>query len=210
MRVDRDKLIRRLRPEKREHAKTTALDWIKSPWVILLWPILSFVLLDAATVVNNAKTLNSEWENIKPSIYETESWSGVWVTTPEGYVDGEDMGIDWDAPNEPHLEIIAEEDGFGGTISTHGICKMVGWDFLQLEGKLPIVGNSTTAIVWDIIQGHRQEFARLKLTRTGISMEVELLEGSPAMFPTKAKVWIAPDEVPLQINPSERPYCAEK
>lgn len=199
MRVNKEELLKRLRarPVVKEETKTV-LGFLAKPWFILAWPVISFLLLDSLSFVNNIKGLQAEWQTSKPKIYESNDWTGIWQAIPEGYVDSEDLGIDWEAPEDPILEIVAEGADFGGSIHTKGLCRFPFWGTAQLRGSLPLFGNTTEAVVWEIVGGKKVELAVLKLTRTGVAMEVALVKGSASQFYPNSKLWLAPGLTPYE------------
>lgn len=60
------------------------------------------------------------------------------------------------------------------------------FNYILLEGT--VFGDSANVTAWDLIGGHRVEFARLKLKRNGYLMEVIPTSGNTEWFPANARI----------------------
>src|SRR3546814_17322974 len=64
------------------------------------------------------------------------------------------------------ITIWASQGEIDGTIATKEICKAIPvFNYVLLRGE--VFGNTATVTAWDIVLGHKTEFAKLKLVRDG-------------------------------------------
>lgn len=181
--------------------------FMQNPWVIFIWPVASFILLQGSSAITNIRSIGNEWENFLSWVYEDANWTGVWLPAPEGYVNGEEIGIDMNGGVEPRIELVAERGMLSGIISTLNICNAFPfWNNLQVSGEVMFPGNKARIEVYDYIGGEPQKFAIIRLTKDGVAMDYEPEEGALFLFPSKKKIWLDPSAIPLGTNPGE-PFC---
>ncbi|MFD0928515.1 hypothetical protein ACFQ1T_01860 [Methylophilus glucosoxydans] len=87
------------------------------------------------------------------------------------------------------MEIViwATEGRIDGTIATKRLCKELPLlNYILLEGS--VSGNSAEVVAWDLIGGHRVEFARLTLERDGQLMAVTPIAGNKGLFPIRSRI----------------------
>lgn len=173
---------------------------MRSPWFIVFWPIVSFLLLQSASAIQNLRSIGAEWNSFESWLYEDKHWTGTWLPNPEGYVDGEEMGVDYGSGIEPRLMLNAERGELGGTISTVGICKVFEAfpliDFLNVSGNASMTGDTAVLDVWDYVGGRRRVYRKIELKRDGIRMDYKLLVGGENLLPKNARIWLDPASMP--------------
>ena len=164
--------------------------WYKRYWVIVsgICAILAAVLLNGPEALRNSRILPSEVSRtisqFRSWVKEDSEWTGKWTTHPEGFADLEDMQL-----SDVELEIViwATEGKIDGTIATRRLCKELPMlNYILLEGT--VFGDSANVTAWDLIGGHRLEFARLKLERNSYLMEVTPASGNTEWFPASARI----------------------
>jgi hypothetical protein len=160
-----------------------------------VWTFIAFIgaaigglLLDGPTMLSNAEQLPSSFGRVKDSFlgwyFEDEKWTGRWSTNPETYVDQEDMDL---STADLRLEIVSKNGEIDGTIATKKICAAIPvFDYVLITGS--ISGNKAEILVFDVIGGRKQEFAKLSLQRAGVIMTVTPKEGAVDWFPAKARI----------------------
>lgn len=167
----------------------------KVPWYMRLWVIASSIcaivgaiLINGPEALRNSRILPSEVSKtisqFRSWVKEDSDWTGKWTAHPEGYADLADMQL-----SDVDMEIViwATEGRIDGTIATKRLCKELPmFNYILLEGS--VFGNSVKATAWDLVGGHRVEFARLTLERDGYLMTVTPTAGRKEWFPTSARI----------------------
>lgn len=164
--------------------------WYKRYWVIVsgICAVLAAVLLNGPEALRNSRVLPSELSKtisqFRSWVKEDSEWTGKWTAHPEGFADLEDLQL-----SDVELEIViwATEGQIDGTIATRRLCKELPmFNYILLEGA--VFGDSANVTAWDLVGGHRVEFARLKLKRSGHLMEVTPTSGNTGWFPANARI----------------------
>lgn len=162
--------------------------------------------LNINSVLTNVRAFPSEVRKTTNQFsswyYDDAGWTGYWTSSPVGYVDQADMNLSQE-PVGVYLKV--ENGSIDGMISNQKICDSIPFfDFVLLKGQIDTFGSSATVTAWDTIEGHDQNFAKLKLKIDNGIMTVEPVQGVTRLFPAAR---IAPD--PSNTNwPSE--YCEGK
>lgn len=150
--------------------------------------------MNSSTILTNLRSLPGDVGKTSDQFsrwyHDDVAWTGRWTNSPEGYVDMEDMGL----TAEPIvIDIEAKNGVIDGTIATKQICANVPMvNFLLLRGSVDISGANVVA--WDIIGGHKRDFAELKLTRDGDEMTVVPTGGAMELFPMQSKMAFDPNK----------------
>ena len=195
----------------KSNVEHTTAPWYKRFWVIAsgIFAILGAILINGPEALRNSRILPLEASKtisqFRSWVKEDSDWTGRWTAHPEGFVDLADMQL-----SNVDLEIIiwATEGRIDGTIATKRLCKELPiFNYILLEGS--VFGNSAKVTAWDIVGGHRVEFARLTLERDGYLMTVTPTAGNKEWFPVSARIArdpSAPEE--KDKLDADHTYCA--
>src|SRR3546814_15367641 len=89
-------------------------------------------------------------------VKEDSEWTGHWSASPEGLADIADMQL---STVDMQITIWASQGEIDGTIATKEICKAIPvFNYVLLRGE--VFGNTATVTAWDIVLGHKTEFAK--------------------------------------------------
>jgi hypothetical protein len=193
---------------------SSTVPWYRSNWFIIagVASALAFVLVSGPDALRNSRILPSEVATtisaFRSWVKEDSEWTGKWTAQPEGYADIEDMQL-----SDVDLEIFiwATEGQIDGTIATKRLCKEIPlFNYVLLEGT--VTGDLAHVTAWDLIGGHRVEFAQLTLDRNGYMMTVTPNAGHTDWFPMKALIARDPSapEDREELNPDHTFCAAEK
>lgn len=168
---------------------------VKTPWYKRYWvfvygggAIIAALLLNGPQALRNSRILPAEVSKTISHFYswvkEDAEWTGRWNAHPEGFADLADMKL-----SNTDLEIIiwATEGQLDGTIAIRRLCKELPmFNYILLEGS--VFGDRAKVTAWDLIGGHRVEFAQLTLDRDGHLMTVKPTAGNKEWFPPSAQI----------------------
>ncbi len=167
--------------------------------------MVSAVLLNAPQMLQNARILPKEvgetTSQFRSWLKEDSEWTGHWTARPEAYADIADMQL---SDVDMQITIWSSQGGIDGTIATKKICKALPLlNYVLLRGE--VFGNTANVIAWDIVQGHKTDFAKLTLVRDGNIISVTPTNGMKDWFPTVARL--------ARSSPGEEPepdqsFCA--
>lgn len=191
-------MARRKRRQRKTQPEPT-IPWYKKVWFVISATavVVSTVIINGPSLLENARKLPSEYSEtsnqFKSWIYDDSGWTGNWSGHPEMYADIADMNL-----SDVDMKItLSSMGGFiDGTIATKEICKRVTiYNYVILTGEVDITGKSAVVIAWDIFQGQKVNFAKLRLNRDGEIMTVIPEEGMKDLFPQEARIaWDGPIE----------------
>ena len=200
----------RARPPQ-QVAPTIKVPWYKRVWVVVSATsvVVSAILLKGPTLLQNARTLPGEVRQTASDFQswakEDAAWTGHWSSFPEGIVDMADMRL---SNVDMQITIWASQGNIDGTIATKSICRSLPvLNYVLLRGE--VSGNTANVIAWDILQGHKTDFAELKLVRDGDVVTVTPASGRKDWFPATARLGRHPDESGVDPEP-DRTFCAEE
>jgi hypothetical protein len=183
------------RPKGEGDSKPSFFERLERRWFLIagIVVVVGWLLLNANTVLSNVRSWPTEarktGDQLSSWYYDDAAWNGYWTSSPQQYVDEPDMNLS-QTPVAVSLEV--HDGNIDGMISTKPICDFVPFfDFVMLRGHVDTIGSSATVVAWDTIEGHDQDFAKLKLKRDGVVMTVEPLEGTVKLFP-KARIALDP------------------
>ncbi|MDD9177063.1 hypothetical protein ERW49_18930 [Aliivibrio finisterrensis] len=164
--------------------------WYKKLWVVVVGisAVVSTLLIQGPTMLQNARVLPKEIKKTSDQFHswvkEDKEWTGHWSAFPEGTVDMADLNL---SDVDLQITLRSTNGNIDGTIATKKICQDIPvFDFILLTGE--VSGNIAKVVAWDIIGGHRKEFATLTLSREGYVMTVIPNTGFTSWFPTTAKI----------------------
>lgn len=187
---------------------TPQAPWYKRLWVIISATsvIVSAILLKGPTLLQNARIMPDEvqktFNQFMSWVKEDNAWTGHWSSFPEGIVDMEDMHL---SNTDLEITIWASQGDIDGTIVTKKICKDIPiLDYILLRGE--VIGNHASVMAWEILQGHKVNFAELTLERDGDILIVKPVSGQTDWFPPVARIGKHPLEVG-EIPESTRDFC---
>lgn len=192
-------------------ARAPAVPWYKRAWFLISTTtvVVSAILLKGPTLLQNARILPSEFRETMQQFTawakEDSEWSGRWSSFPEGYVDMADMDL---SDVDMQITIWANQGYIDGTIATKKVCQSIPFvNYVLLRGK--VSGNTAVVTAWDIIQGHKRDFAELKLVRDGVIMTVTPISGRKEWFPDIARIALHPGEQEEDHSPDHE-FCVEE
>lgn len=201
---------------RNKRSKVNTKNSPKIPWYKQLWfvisattVVVSAILLNGPTMLQNARILPKEVietkRQFKSWVKEDEDWTGNWSSFPEGIVDMEDMNL---SDVDMQITIWASEGYIDGTIATKKICKSIPvFNYILLRGE--VSGDTARVIAWDIIQGHKTDFAELTLHREGEVLTVTPVSGQVAWFPESARLGRTPRDSGTEPE-SDQSFCTEE
>lgn len=176
--------------QKEATEKPARIPWYRHVWIVLsfLGAALYGLVAHGPTLLANAEKLPSDFQHVSGQFlswyYEDREWEGLWSANPGGYVDMGDMKL---SDVDIKLRLAAEQGRIGGEIATKSICRAVPmFDYLLLEGK--VSGNTAKVTAFNFIGGERKNFFRFTMQRDGVVITISLKEGSPAWFPSAARI----------------------
>ncbi len=191
--------------------ETLRKPWYARTWVIVsgICTVIAAVLINGPQALRNSRILPAEASKtisqFRSWVKEDAEWTGRWTAHPEGYADLEDMQL-----SNVDLEIViwATEGRIDGTIATKRICKeFPTYNYIILEGS--VFGDSANVTAWDIIGGHRVEFAKLTLKRNRYLMTVTPTAGNKDWFPASARIARDPSATEDKDKlDADHTYCA--
>ena len=177
-------------PPERVNAEPKKSPWYKRFWVITsgICAILFAILINGPDALRNSRVLPYEvsktLSKFRSWIKEDSDWTGKWTAHPEGFADLADMQL---SDVDLEVAIWATEGYIDGTIATKRICKEFPMNnYILLEGS--VFGDSAKVTAWDLVGGHRVEFARLTLKRDGYLMTVTPTDGNKEWFPATSRI----------------------
>ena len=196
------------RSPDRSQSPLPTVAWYKRAWVLVSGTaiVVSAVLLNAPQMLRNARILPKEvgetTVQFRSWLKEDSEWTGNWSAHPEAYADIADMQLS-DADME--VTIWASQGKIDGTIATREICKAIPvLNYVLLRGE--VLGNTAHVTAWDIVQGHKKDFAELKLVRDGSIITVTPTNGMKDWFPSSARLARSSPEPESEPEPDQA-FC---
>lgn len=188
----RNRNINRERLDRPAERTPTKPAFWKRPWVWLAGTLTAVALLlsNLTSILSDARELPAEWEKTSSQFWkwhgDYDAWKGEWTTSPEGIVDSGDLQLSQSAFR---LRIDEARGGsIVGSIETPGICSKIHYfEKLMIEGTIESASRAE-AQIWDIIGGHRREFARIVLERDDNVMIVKPLTDPAGLIPASTRI----------------------
>ena len=170
---------------------------------------MSAILLKGPTLLQNARVLPNEVQKTTNQFQswakEDDEWTGHWSSFPEGYVDMADMQL---SDVDMQITIWASQGNIDGTIATKRICKSLPvLNYVLLRGE--VSGNTARVVAWDIVQGHKTDFAELTLIREDTAITVTPTSGRKEWFPATARLGKHPDETGEETH-IDSSFCSDE
>ena len=195
------------RPDRSQSAFPT-VPWYKRAWVLISGTavVVAAVLLNAPQMLQNARILPKEvgetTAQFRSWLNEDSEWTGNWSAHPEAYADLADMRL---SDVDMQITIWASQGEIDGTIATREICKSIPvLNYVLLRGE--VFGNTAHVIAWDIVQGHKQDFAELRLVRDDNVITVTPTNGMKDWFPSIARLARSSPEPKSEPEPDQS-FC---
>lgn len=195
----------------KESARVPVVPWYKRVWVVMSATTIavSALLLKGPTLLQNARILPAEIRQTTSQFQswakEDSAWTGHWSSFPEGIVNMADMRL---SDVDMQITIWASEGNIDGTIATKSICKSLPvFNYVLLRGE--VTGKTARVTAWDILEGHKTDFAELELVRDGDVITVTPTAGRKEWFPSIARLGQHPDESGTQPEPDQT-FCNEE
>ena len=192
-------------------APATKAPWYKRVWVVAsaTGVVVSAILLKGPTLLQNARILPAEVRQTASDFQswakEDAAWTGHWSSFPEGIADMADMHL---SDVDMQITIWASQGDIDGTIATKSICRSIPiLNYVLLRGE--VSGNTANVVAWDIVQGHKTDFAELKLVRDGDVVTVTPISGRKGWFPATARLGRHPGESGVEPEPDQT-FCSEE
>ena len=185
--------------------------WYKRVWVVVSATsvVVSAILLKGPTLLQSARVLPGEVRQTASQFQswakEDAEWTGHWSSFPEGIVDMADIHL---SNVDMQITIWASQGDIEGTIATKGICNSIPvFNYVLLRGE--VSGNTAYVTAWDIVQGHKTDFAELKLVRDGNVITVTPSSGRKDWFPAAARLGRHPAEPGTEPEPDQS-FCDQE
>ena len=105
-------------------------------------------------------------------VYSSKKWNGIFDTSPDGFVDMNDLNILSEVDAALELNVV-DGNHLSGRIWWEGSCD-IGSPYagLILEGDITIGGSSADVVVLEFIGGHRIDLFAGRLRNDGIRMQL--------------------------------------
>lgn len=172
---------------------------------------LAWFLLNGVTALQNAEQLPDAYTKTRDSIlsryYDDSSWTGVWSSNPEGYVDSEDVQL---SDVDVYLELHTGQGNVDGTIATHKLCTRLPFATNGILFKGKVSGNGVQGIAYDYIGGKEVQLASIKIHRDSNDSSILLVNvGNDALesLPLKARIRRDFNREPFNMKSTDSPYC---
>lgn len=124
--------------------------------------------------------------------YDDVEWSGLWSSFPEGTVDMEDMQL-----SDTDLKMVMQSKNgeIEGAITTKLICHDIPFnDYVLLRGHVSMFNKSAEIVAWDLVLGHKTDFALLNLKLSDdLVVTVTPVDGLKKWFPSSVRIGKHPD-----------------
>ena len=170
--------------------------WWKSIWlkVTAVLTAIALMLANATSILSNSRALPNEIKKTQDQFFSWygnyAAWKGYWTNYPEGLVDMAEMNL-----SKEEFRLHIEESAGGvitGSIESRGICENTPvFEQLLIEGEI-LSSHRAEVDVFEFVGGYRRNFARLELYRDDFTIEVSPLDDPARIFPTKARIALAP------------------
>ena len=198
-------------PTSQQVEPSASLPWYKRLWVVVfaVSGVVSAILLNGPNLLQNARILPTEIHQTVSQFLswfkDDADWTGHWSSFPEGIVDMADMHL---SDVDMQITVWAKGGGIDGTIATKSICKSIPvLNYVLLRGE--ISGTTANVIAWDIVQGHKTDFAQLRLDRDGDIITVTPVNGRKEWFPETARLGKHPLELGKEPEPDQT-FCDQE
>lgn len=185
--------------------------WYRQAWLVASAAgfVLSAILLNGPALLLNARILPEEARQTANQFLswakEDDEWTGHWSSLPEGILDMADMRL---SDVDMQITIWASQGHIDGTIATKGICRSLPFlNYVLLRGE--VFGDTANVVAWDIIQGHKRVFAKLRLVRDGNVVTITPVTGRNDWFPATARLGRHPADPDDDPEP-DHTFCAEE
>jgi hypothetical protein len=196
---------------KNNHQNLSKTPWYKQVWFVISATavVVSTILLNGPIMLQNARILPKEVietkKQFKSWIKEDKEWTGHWSSFPEGIVNMGDLNL---SDVDMQITIWSSEGYIDGTIATKKICKSIPvFNYILLRGE--VNGDTARVIAWDIIQGHKTDFAELTLQRDEEVLTVTPVSGQMTWFPESARLGRTPRKAGAEPEPDQS-FCTEE
>jgi len=198
-------------PTSQPAEPTAKLPWYKRVWVVVSATgiVVSTIFLKGPSLLQNARILPTEIRQTTSqflSWYKDDGdWTGHWSSFPEGIVNMEDMHL---SDVDMQITIWAKEGSIDGTIATKSICNSIPMlNYILLSGE--VSGTTANLNAWDIVQGHKIDFAQIRLVRDGDEITVTPVNGRKEWFPATARLGKHPLK-PGEIPEPDQTFCDQE
>lgn len=119
-------------------------------------------------IVDFEENFPKAYESINGIVYSTEAWTGTFDKYPEGLTDMASLGIVSNVDAALEL-VVVEGNRLDGRVWWQGSCAFGSpYSGLLLDGQIRLGGSSAEVVIWELIGGHRKEFAYGLLEIDGI------------------------------------------
>lgn len=214
---------RRQKRPKKPADTTPSKPWYQRAWVgaALVGGVITTIvsgigtiLTNGPTYIANAEKMPGEFERVSNKflswLYEDERWNGYFGTAPEAYADLEDMRLTKSDP-QLNLHLYSQRGFVGGEITSKAICGSRPFpDYLMLEGRVSLSGNSARVVAWDVVGGRRQNYFAFTIEQDGgVVLTLTHVEGLRDALPETARVARYPDlTVDEKVYEALRAVCS--
>lgn len=173
--------------------------------------IVAWTLLNGVTALQNAEQLPDAYYKTRDSIlsryYNDSSWTGVWSSNPEGYVDSADVAL---SSVDVYLQLRTAQGAVEGTIATKKLCGILPFamDGVLFTGK--VSGKAIYGSAYDYIGGKQVQLAFVSIkqeTEDPSIVTIHFTKDQFEAFPSQVYIRSDPNKKPLDLQVNSSTYC---
>jgi hypothetical protein len=173
--------------------------------------LIAWVLLNGVTALQNAEQLPGAIAKTRDSIlsgyYDDSSWTGVWSSILEGYVDSGDVIL---SDVDVYLQLLTAQGMVDGTIATRKLCVALPFAMDGVLFKGSVNGKGIEGVAYDYVGGKEVQLAIVSIKRDqkdASVLTVHVSQDRLDSFPQVARIRSDPSKKPMDIKDNESPYC---
>lgn len=152
-------------PSEKKSWRNTAVTRVQALGAALV-ALLAWILLNGVTALQNAEQLPDAFVKTRDSIltryYDDSSWTGVWSSNPEGYVDSEDFIL---SNIDVHVQLQTGQGKVDGMIATHKLCTKLPFAMDGVLFRGEVSGDKVQGVAYDYIGGKEIQLALITIER---------------------------------------------
>jgi hypothetical protein len=209
--------VRTREAEEKKRLLKESDKWYKKswPWITATCGLLGWILLNNITVLKNLEELPTAYEKTRNTLqtryYDDASWTGIWSTKAEGYVD---MGDEVLSSTDVRLEMASERGDVNGMVATPELCKSLPFATGGVLFRGRVTRDGIEGIAYDHIGGKEVKIASLSIVPASTSKGTLLItvfakDDELKAFPSAAKILLHPESRSNNTSPDLTPYCDE-
>lgn len=208
--------------KRRNEAQSKSPSIGKEPWMTkavtraqaigaAIATFLAWVLLNGVTALQNAEQLPDAYIKTRDSIlsryYNDSSWTGVWSSNPEGYIDTGDVTL---SSVDIYLQLRAAQGSVEGTIATRNLCTQLPFAMDGVLFKGEVSGKAVRGLAYDYIGGKQVQLALVSIKQDAEDpsiLTVHVTEDGLRAFPSEARIRSELNKKPMDAQSNGSLYC---